>query len=429
MDDTEPDDERAEELNTLQSIYPELVIGAANPYCATLDLLVAPAKPLPVTFKPGEDIERLSYLPSLHIDIVLPSTYPTDTPPSIGLSTIPSWLPPNVSQKLIDEAKSLWEEYGGGMILFSYISSIQEQTETAFGLDDLTLPSDLHQELVAYSKKMTRELFDKETFDCEVCLEPKKGSVCYRMERCGHVFCVACLQDYYSNCILEGNVNNVKCMSTECSKSGGSKRKKDRLLSPKELLQIPLTRETVERFVKLKRKKKIEADPSMIYCPRSWCQGAMRSTKYPKITDVTQMDASDSEAEEDVPAEDHSANTDKEPQRRNIGKRGMERLAMCEDCSLAFCIICLASWHGDFVRCEPRDKTQLTEEDQASLNFILKSTSPCPDCSVPCQKSYGCNRELPLQLCFFDFVTNVLRRYDLQLRRSLLLPMRCMAKP
>ena len=398
MDGAELDDERAEELNTLQSIYPELVIDAHNQYCATLDLLVAPSKPLPVTFEPEQDIQRLSYLPCLHLDIILPATYPAETSPSISLSTTPPWLPSDVSQRLTDEAKSLWEEYGGGTILFSYISSLQEQTETAFGLEELTLHSDMRQELVAYSKKMKRELFDKETFDCEVCLEPKKGSACYRMERCSHVFCVACLQDYYNNCIKEGDVNNVKCMSTECGKSGGSKRKKDRLLSPKELLQIPLARETVERFATIKRKKKIESDPTIIYCPRSWCQGAMRTNKYPKITDVTQMDESDSEAEDNPTAQQNGTNTDGGPEKRAIGIKGMERLAVCEDCNLAFCIVCLASWHGDFVRCEPRDMTQLTEEDQASLNFILKSTSPCPYCSVPCQKSYGCNRKFPPSL-------------------------------
>jgi E3 ubiquitin-protein ligase RNF14 len=176
MDDAELDDERAEELNTLQSIYPELTIDAQDPYHASLDLLVAPSKPLPVTFEPGEDVERLSYLPSLHIDIVLPSTYPAETPPSVRLSTTPPWLTSDASQKLVDEAKSLWEEYGGGMMLFSYISSLQEQTEAAFGLEELTLSSDMRQGLVAYSKKLKRELFDKETFDCEVCLEPKKGS-------------------------------------------------------------------------------------------------------------------------------------------------------------------------------------------------------------------------------------------------------------
>jgi E3 ubiquitin-protein ligase RNF14 len=239
---------------------------------------------------------------------------------------------------------------------------------------------------------MKKELFDKETFDCEVCLEPKKGSACYRMARCSHVFCTACLQDYYNNCIKEGDVNNVKCMSTECGKNGSKGQKKDRLLSPKELLQIPLPREQVDRYAKIKRKKKIESDPSIIFCPRTWCQGAMRTEKYPKITDVSQMDDSDSEADEgQEQTEANAINPDSGPEKRRVGIRGMERLQVCEDCELAFCAVCLASWHGDFVRCEPRDAAQLTEEDQASLNFIMKSTTPCPYCSVPCQKSMGCN--------------------------------------
>jgi E3 ubiquitin-protein ligase RNF14 len=381
MDDKS--DERTEELDTLQSIYPELVVDPSNRYKATLDLLVAPTKPLPVTFTPEETVERLGYLPSLHIELDLPPEYPNETSPHIKITTTPQWLPESSAQKLADEAKLLWYEYGGGMVLFAYISSLQEQAEMCYGMEELTLPNSMRKELLGYSKRMKRELFDKETFDCEVCLEPKKGSACYRMERCSHVFCVACLQDYYNNCITEGAVNNVKCMSTEC---GGSK-KKERLVSPKELLQIPIPREQVERYVNIKRKKKMESDPNIMFCPRQWCQGAMRSPKYPKITDVTQMDDSDSEAEEDTQAQPEAPTG---PEKRAVGVRGMDRLAVCEDCTLAFCVVCLSSWHGDFVRCEPRDANQLTEEDQASLNFIMKNTSPCAYCSVPCQKSFGC---------------------------------------
>ncbi|KAJ4369718.1 hypothetical protein N0V83_005481 [Neocucurbitaria cava] len=389
MADTD-DDERTEELETLQSIYPELVLDPNQPYTATLDLLVAPTKPLPVTFEPENDVARLAYLPPLHLEFILPADYPATSSAFVKPSTSPSWLPEHVLKRLEDEAEAIWEEYGGGTILFSYISSLQEQAEAAFGLEDLSLPSSMRKELVDYSRRMKKELFDKETFDCEVCLEPKKGSACYRMERCSHVFCIACLQDYYNSCIKEGDVNNVKCMSTDCGKSG-NKAKKDRLLSPKELLQIPISREQVERYAKIKRKKKIESDPTIIFCPRSWCQGAMRTDRHPKITDVGQMDDSDSEAEDTDPAQPGAINGGTDPKKRNIGVRGMERLAICEDCNLAFCVVCLSSWHGDFVRCEPRDATQLTEEDQASLNFIMKNTSPCPYCSVPCQKSHGCN--------------------------------------
>jgi E3 ubiquitin-protein ligase RNF14 len=389
----DPDDERAEELSTLQSIYPELAIEPSDPFVAHIELLVAPTTPLRVTFEPEQAVARLAYLPSIHLHITLPAEYPATAPPSILLSTSPSWLPSATADTLVKEASSLWEEYGGGQVLFTYISYLQEAAETAFGLTELTLPSSLQADLEAYSKRMKRELFDKETFDCQVCLEPKKGSVCYRMERCNHVFCVACLQDYYNNCIQEGDVNNVKCMSTEggCGKPSGSKNKKDRLLSPKELLQIPLAIETVERYAKIKRKKKIEADPNIIYCPRSWCQGAMRTKRYPKITDVREIDESDSEADEPVKDATEDTKTAPEFEKRRVGTRGMDRLALCEDCTLAFCTVCLASWHGDFVSCQPRDTTQLTEQDQASLNFIMRNTSPCPTCSVPCQKSYGCN--------------------------------------
>lgn len=383
-------DERTEELDTLQSIYPEIILDPNNPYAATLELLVAPTKPLPVTFEPENTVERIAYLPPLRLEILLPPNYPADAPPIIKPTTSPAWLPQDVRTKVANEAKSIWDEYGGGSVLFACISSIQEQAETAFGQEDLRLPTTLRSELLEYSRRMKKELFDKETFDCEVCLEPKKGSACYRMERCSHVFCIGCLQDYYTNCIKEGDVNNVKCMSTECGKTGSNGKKKDRLLSPKELLQIPMSLEQVERYAKMKRKKKIESDPTIIFCPRSWCQGAMRTDKYPKITDVTQMDDSDSEADE-AQLQENNTNVDTGPAKRAIGVRGMDRLAVCEDCTIAFCIVCLASWHGDFVRCEPRDQNQLTEEDQASLNFIMKNTSPCPYCSVPCQKSHGCN--------------------------------------
>jgi E3 ubiquitin-protein ligase RNF14 len=190
---------------------------------------------------------------------------------------------------LKDEVQSLWEEEGGMIMVGIYVTSLQEKAENAFGLEELTLPSSMRKELVDLNQRMKKKLFDKETFDCGVCLEPKKGSACYRMARCPHVFCVSCLQDYYNSCITEGEVNNVKCMSTDCGKTGSKGKKKERLLSPKELLAIPIARDQVERYAKLKRKKKIESDPSIIFCPRTWCQGAMRTDKYPKITDVSQV--------------------------------------------------------------------------------------------------------------------------------------------
>ncbi|CAE7194700.1 hypothetical protein PTNB73_08576 [Pyrenophora teres f. teres] len=395
MADFDTEDERTEELTTLQSIYPELVIhdNGDDAYTATLELPVAPAKPLPITFEPGQQIEHFAYLPPIRLELVLPVGYPAHAPPTVKhISTSPSWLSDDLQHRLADEAKLLWDDYGGGMVLFAYISSLQEKIESASGLTALTLPSSMRQELVEYSQRIQKVLFDKETFDCGVCLDPKKGSECYRMQCCGHVFCIACLQDYYNCCITEGEVGNVKCMSTECDGNG---KKKNRLMSPKELLQIPIPRDQVERYAILRRKKKMEADQTMVYCPRKWCQGAMRTTKYPKITDVSLMDDAESEpeGEEEDPAPQVviEPGSNPAPEKRKVGILGMDRLRVCEDCTLAFCVVCLASWHGDFARCERRDATQLTEQDQASLNFILAHTTSCPECNVPCEKNLGCN--------------------------------------
>ncbi|KAF2121198.1 RING finger protein-like protein [Lophiotrema nucula] len=386
MADFDTADERGEELETLQSIYPELILDQRHPFAATIDLEVAPTKPLPVSFDDETTVHRLSYLPPLHIEIILQDGYPAERPPSVQLST--SWLNPMLLKRLEKEAVIQWDEYGGMQMLFSYISYLQEAAEGAFGLSDqcaqepLLLPQYLKGDLLDYDEKMGREKFEKETFDCGVCLEPKKGSTCYRLKKCGHVFCKACLQDGYNSCIKEGDVNNVKCMDPDCGKSSG--QKKERLLSPKELLQIPLDVETVKRFANLKRKKKMEADKSLVWCPREWCQGAMRTEKYPKITDVSQMD--DSEPEDDVPAEP-AAEDEKKPR----GAMNIDRLVICEDCTLAFCRLCLASWHGNFQWCQSREPSELTKEDQQSLNFISQNTTPCPTCSIPAQKSYGCN--------------------------------------
>ncbi|KAF2471155.1 RWD-domain-containing protein [Lindgomyces ingoldianus] len=414
MADPATEDEHEEELNTLQSIYPELSISSRSPYVAEIDLVVAPVKPLLVSFVEEQGSHRLSYLSPLNITITLPEGYPAEEPPRLKLTTTPRWIPDTVLKKLQAECQSLWEEYGGMPILFAYISYLQESVETAFGLLDpsnktpLELPRDMKPELLDFNAKMKREIFDKETFDCGICLEPKKGAACYRIERCGHVFCTPCLQDFYNNAVAEGDVNSVKCLDPSCGKTGDTRadrRQKPRLLSPKELLQVPLKKDVVKRFAEMRRKKKIEADKTIVNCPRKWCQGFARSDKYPKITDVTLLEDSDSEPEPEPEPEAHAVppnppepEPEPEPsknQEHDIEKRpggvSTDRLAICEDCNLAFCSVCLASWHGDFVYCGPRKEAELSEEDQASLNFILAHTSPCPYCSVPSQKMHGCN--------------------------------------
>lgn len=429
-------DPRLDELETLMAIYSdELKIDPSSPLKASMEIPVIPSTPLRVCFQQQPGVEPpnvltpptsldaneagfdfaskvgleaatidsdretyvISHLPPLILEFELPEGYSSENPPIYKLSTHPPWLQPSVVDKLLDDGKAIWEESVGDAVIYPYIVHLQQLSETAFGIDDIPdgevqLPLDLKVGLLDFNSKAERERFEQETFECGVCLEPKKGINCHRLLHCSHVFCIPCLQDFYNTCITEGDVDGVKCLDPDCGKqkpaapetNSGKKRKKPASLSPSELLQIQLTPETVQRYVFLKRKKKLEADKNTVYCPRTWCQGAARSKKHPKPTDPMSDDFDVSDEEDDQVVFDP------------LGDEGQlppvaERLAVCEDCNYAFCCVCKKGWHGELVRCFPRREAELSAEEKATEEYLRLYTSPCPTCDAPCQKQMGCN--------------------------------------
>ena len=428
-DDQADDDERSIELSTIQAIFPELITDPQDRFIACLDLAVAPSKSFPVIFPPlatvaappqqptppssinpnhangapGVDVQPiveiryLSYLPSLRLKIALPEGYPSDAPPAIQLTSHPPWLPDSKIQELQGQAEILWEENGKNQVLYDYIDHLQQTAEDGFGLvpaggSALVLAQELEVPLLDHDLTMKRRKFEQETFDCGVCLEPKKGLVCHRLQLCGHVFCVECLQDFYNNCITEGDISQVKCLAPTCEKEvpnlhvQGDKRKRkaDRTLDPSELLQIPIGQEKVQRYVMLKKKKRLESNRKTIYCPRKWCQGPARTGKRRNSNEDSDDDDNDQ-----IQEYDPNANQDTLPPPG-------ERLAICEDCAFAFCSVCKTGWHGEFQDCYPRRQYELTKEEKASEEYLQAHSTSCPTCNARCQKTMGCNH----MICF-----------------------------
>ncbi|KAL9097893.1 MAG: hypothetical protein Q9165_000219 [Trypethelium subeluteriae] len=425
MAETETEDERDIELDSIKAIFEELQTDPNSPYTVYLDIPVSPEAPLPIIFPavdgappnqlptpPSSDhdstvdneprrvaaaipleIHRISNLPPLKLKVYLPERYPADEAPQFSLSSEPHWIPEDTLEKLQWNGLDLWHEYGHGQVVFAYIDQLQQSAERAFGLavdGPLSLPQEMQIALLDFDRQAERRKFEAETFDCGVCLEPKKGASCHRITRCGHVFCVSCLQDFYNNCITEGDISSVKCLAPDCG-ADKPRGRKPKTLSPSQLLQIPLEPEMVRRYVDLKRKKKLESDSSTVYCPRKWCQGPARSKKYPKLTDVTAIDSSDS-SDDEAPTE--PPNSTSSTNNKNILPPLSERLAICSLCQYAFCRICSLGWHGEYARCHPlnaQSAATLSAEDQASMEYIRLHTSPCPTCGSPCQKTHGCN--------------------------------------
>ncbi|KAI9690092.1 MAG: translation termination inhibitor protein itt1 [Bogoriella megaspora] len=423
MAETESDDERAIELDSTKAIFDELSIDPEKPHTATIEIPVAPEAPLPIAFPSADgappnllptppssdhdfadtedkedpvavpilplDIHYLRHLPPIGLQIILPEGYPSDAAPQFTLSCEPKWVPDDTLRKLEWNGLDLWEEYGHDQVVYTYIDQLKQSAECAFGLavdGPLELSQNMRIALLDYDKTAKRQKFDQETFDCGICLEPKKGVVCHRMNRCEHVFCIPCLQDFYNNAITEGDISGVKCLAPDCG-SDLPRGKKQKTLSPAQLLQIPIEHNLVKRYVELKRKKKFESDPNTIYCPRKWCQGPACSKKTPKATDFAAIDSDDS-SDDEAPTAPIAPAADKP---KYIPPS--ERLAICSVCDYAFCRVCQLGWHGEYQRCSinPKTMSDLTAEDKASYDYIRLNTSPCPTCASPCQKTHGCN--------------------------------------
>lgn len=416
-------DEREEELSTLSAIFPELLIDPSDQYTASLELAVTPSRPLLIRFVPSKPpeansktfhlgtearpvayIERdveLTHLPPLTLNVTLTAQYPSESPPKLQLSADQSWLPEEKLAELESDIITLWEEYGHCQILFAYIDHLRQAAERGFDLDQtsegcLVLPVSMEERLVAFNAETKLKVFNAGTYDCGICIEPKKGSACYQLKGCGHIFCRQCLQDFYNSAIKEGDVAGIKCLDPDCGKEfgrrGAKKIKRKRTIQPRELLAMGIEESMARRYVELKRKKKLEADKNTIYCPRKWCQGIAKRKEFPPIpTDLSTYEAEASSDEEHVDRAQPSSNGDKVSKDSKMPPKPVDRLSICEKCQYAFCRICYTGWHGEFARCYPRDPNELSAEDKASYDWILLHTSPCPTCNSPTQKTMGCN--------------------------------------
>jgi E3 ubiquitin-protein ligase RNF14 len=194
------DNPRDDELGALSAIYPEIQqLRADDPYTIALDVPVKPSKAVTVFFPataddglapangapnaavaagPGEqgaiDSHELAHLPCVHLEITLGPQYPAEQPPQITISTSPPWLPAETIKQLEDDAPRLWEEMGRDIVGFTYIDHVQQAADNVFGLVDekgsLKVDPKHKIAILDYDIKARRAAFEKETFDCGVCL-------------------------------------------------------------------------------------------------------------------------------------------------------------------------------------------------------------------------------------------------------------------
>lgn len=234
------DSPRDTELSSLIAIYPEIQHPRSDdPYAMAIDVPVNPSKPVLVYFPAAADsnpdpraqgnfqqngashingsasggpsngtdrvggagsaegagagagaLDRheVAHLPPVHLEIIFGPGYPAEKPPVITISADPPWLSKDTIKRLEDDGPRLWEEMGRDMVGFTYIDHIQQAAENVFELVDEkgTLEVDPQHRIAImdYDIRARRAAFEKETFNCMVCLGMCKSATFSQQNVC-----------------------------------------------------------------------------------------------------------------------------------------------------------------------------------------------------------------------------------------------------
>lgn len=421
----ESDDERSQELSSVAFIFPTET-DLHTPFSATFTIAVTPRAPILTAFSADGQPVRLHHFPPLQLAATLPESYPAAAPPELEIKSDPPWLPSSKIEELSSEIHQLWEQYHDP-VLFSAIDHLQSAAERCFGLVSpaapvLQLPAELKHRLVCYNDVQKKKEFESHTYDCGICLEPRKGTVCHRIRSCGHVFCRECLKDYFTASITAGEIGSVQCSDFKCRKrekkrappppqdnGAGEEQPKPKrelpppTIPPDELEEIGIEGNMVKRYVAMKKKKALEMDPLTIYCPRTFCQGPAKSCVAALEREMQESgngywleDLDSGSAAASPPsrslADEAARKADEEVK---SGGRARPRLQVCSICTFAFCRVCHNSWHGDYQICKAKD-AELTPEEKANEKYLEENTTKCPTCLSPVLKSHGCNHMVPI---------------------------------
>ncbi|KAE8614515.1 hypothetical protein XENTR_v10008196 [Xenopus tropicalis] len=202
-----------------------------------------------------EDI--VSFLPPIILDFELPPGYPSTDPPAFKLSC--KWLSPSQLALLCQRLDDLWVEYAGEVVLFAWMQFLKEGTleylkinspyeiqlcefgpkciKNNLGISDscsATGPAEaviwdtraiqdvesvttLIDCILEFNEAQQKKCFDSKSYMCDICFSEKVGSECTHFKKCEHIYCNACLKDYYTVQIQDGQVQALNCPEPKCS--------------------------------------------------------------------------------------------------------------------------------------------------------------------------------------------------------------------
>ncbi|XP_007194210.1 E3 ubiquitin-protein ligase RNF14 isoform X1 [Balaenoptera acutorostrata] len=353
----------------------------------------------------------ICFLPPLVLNFELPPDYPSSAPPSFTLSG--KWLSPTQLSALCKHLDNLWEEHRGSVVLFAWMQFLKEETlaylnivspfelkmgsqkkvqrrmaqvssntELDFGgaagsdvdqeevvderaVQDVESLSSLIQEILDFDQAQQIKCFNSKLFLCNICFCEKLGSECMYFLECRHVYCKACLKDYFEIQIRDGQVQCLNCPEPKCPS----------VATPGQVKEL-VEAELFARYDRLLLQSTLDLMADVVYCPRPSCQ--LPVMQEPGCT-----------------------------------------MGICSSCNFAFCTLCRLTYHGvspckvtaeklmdlrnEYLQADEANKRFLEQrygkrviqkalEEMESKEWLEKNSKSCPCCGTPIEKLDGCNK-------------------------------------
>ncbi|PVD23432.1 hypothetical protein C0Q70_16701 [Pomacea canaliculata] len=180
---------------------------------------------------------------------------------------------------------------------------------------------------------------------CKLCLAEHPLQDMYELYECKCLYCLACVQQYLTVMITEGNISEITCPDASCKKQGK--------LEASEIEKLVDT-QLFHRYQRLHFLREVDMDPNRMFCPEAGCETVCHVCTAPSA------------------------------------EAARPRVVQCPTCGLQFCSLCKSKWHAtkpcdDIIRtvCTDDSGIPFSNEEDAKIKR-------CPMCHVPIERNDGC---------------------------------------
>ncbi|XP_048016457.1 E3 ubiquitin-protein ligase RNF14-like [Megalobrama amblycephala] len=343
----------------------------------------------------------ISFLPPLVLSFELPTDYPSSSAPVFTLSS--KWLSRVQITALCKRLDELWEENRGNVILFTWIQFLKEESleflniqspleirtiggqpqyesgqnqavDTAVekskvqeldqrAVQEVDPHTDILTQLLDFNEAQKQKVFDGKVFCCGICFSENLGSNSLLFKECQHVYCKACVKEYFQIQIREGKVQSLTCPEPECMS----------MASPAQV-KLLVGEDEFARYDHLLLQSSLDLMADVAYCPRMSCCMAV----------IIEPDT-------------------------NMG--------ICPSCQFVFCTLCKRTYHGlsnckeyelrrlrdEYLAASEKEREELEKSYEKQLiqwaadeslteDWLKDNSKQCPSCGINIQKTMGCNK-------------------------------------